>query len=133
MIIRSKEYSTIGGSEVIDFLKGLEKHSRASKIYVILDNGRANKNKLIQEYLTTSRIELLYLPPYSSNLNAIERLWKVMKKTVTYNKFYNTFADFKLEIRGFFKDKIPILKDTLKTRMNDKFQVPELNPIRLPM
>ncbi len=133
MIIRSKEYSTIGGSEVIDFLKGLENHSRASKIYVILDNGRADKNKLIQEYLITSRIELLYLSPYSPNLNAIERFWKMMREAVTYNKFYNTFTDFKLEIRGFFKDKIPILKDTLKTRINDTFQVPELNPVRLPM
>ncbi len=133
MIIRSKEYSTIGGSEVIDFLKGLEKHSRASKIYVILDNGRADKNKLIQEYLTTSRIELLYLPPYSPNLNAIERLWKVMKETVTYNKFYDTFTEFELEVRKFFKDKIPILRDKLKTRINDTFQVPELNPVRLPM
>ncbi len=45
MIIRSKEYSTIGGSEVIDFLKGLEKPSQASKIYVILDNGRADKTQ----------------------------------------------------------------------------------------
>ncbi len=57
----------------------------------------------------------------------------MMREAVTYNKFYNTFTDFKLEIRSFFKDKIPILKDTLKTRMNDTFQVPEVNPVRLPM
>ncbi len=66
MTIRSKEYSTIGGSEVIDFLKGLEKHAQTSKPDVILDNGRANKNKLIQDYLKTSRIELVYLPPIFS-------------------------------------------------------------------
>ncbi len=40
----------------------LEKHSQTSKIDVILDNGRANKTKRIQEYLKTSRI-------YSSRIN----------------------------------------------------------------
>lgn len=122
MHIKTKEYSTIGGEEVIDFLKELESQSQASKIYVIADNGRANKNKLVQEYLKTSRIVFIYLPPYSPNLNPIERLWKVMREIVTYNKFYEKFSEFESAIRDFFIKKIPTSIEQLKIRINDKFQ-----------
>lgn len=43
---------------------------------IICDNGRSNKNKGINAYLQTSKIEIHYLPPYSPNLNPIERLWE---------------------------------------------------------
>lgn len=72
------------------------------KIYLILDNARYYKNKEINEYLTTSRIEILYLPPYSPNLNLIERLWKFMRKKVINNKFYEKFALFKKTLLEFF-------------------------------
>jgi transposase len=131
MQIRAKEYSTVKGEQIIDFLKDLENQSLASKIYVILDNGRANKNKLVQAYLNNSKIQLIYLPPYSPNLNPIERLWKVMREVVTYNKFYDKFTEFEKGVRKFFTEKIPNLLDKLKIRINDKFQLIKLNPVQL--
>lgn len=131
MCIKTKEYPTIGALEVIDFLKELESQSKASKIYVIADNGRSNKNKLLQEYLKTSRIVFIYLPPYSPNLNPIERLWKIMREIVTYNKFYEKFSEFASAIKDFFTEKIPTSIEQLKIRINDKFQTMELNPIHL--
>lgn len=38
------------------------------------------KIKKLEEYLKTSKIQVHYLPPYSPNLNPIERLWKVMRE-----------------------------------------------------
>jgi len=38
------------------------------------------------------------LPAYSPNLNLIERLWKFVKKTCLYSKYYPHFADFKQAI-----------------------------------
>ena len=46
---------------MIGFLKHLEASSSAPKIHIICDNGRSNKNKAIQEYLKTSKIEI-HLP-----------------------------------------------------------------------
>ncbi len=43
-------------------------------------------------------IELLYIPAYSPNLNLIERLWKFVKKTCLYSKYYPDFASFKKAI-----------------------------------
>jgi transposase len=40
------------------------------------------------------KIELLYLPPYSPNLNLIERLWKFVKKEVLSCRYYADFAGF---------------------------------------
>ncbi|WP_256439920.1 MULTISPECIES: hypothetical protein [Candidatus Rhabdochlamydia] len=34
-------------------------------------------------------------------------------------------------IRGFFLEEIPKITDILKCRINDKFQVVDLNPIKL--
>jgi transposase len=44
------------------------------------------------------------LPPYSPNLNLIERLWRFLKKTALYNIYYEKFADFRKAILNFFKN-----------------------------
>ena len=43
------------------------------------------------------------MQPYSTNLNLIERLWKFMRKTILYNKYYEKFTDFKVEVMRFLK------------------------------
>ena|GEM_PF-1765301 len=39
-------------------------------------------------------IDLLFLPPYSSNLNLIERLWKLTKRRCLTNRYYPHFEAF---------------------------------------
>ena len=78
------------------------------------------------KYLTTSKIQLHFLPPYSPNLNPIERLWKWMKECVIYNSYYEGFNEFKGAIFGFFEilsslDPNSILGQTFKKRVRDKF------------
>ena len=46
-------------------------------------------------------IELLFLPPYSPNLNIIERLWKFIKKSVLYGRYYDKPAKFHQAIKIF--------------------------------
>ena len=130
MQVFAQEYGTIDAENMIEFFKGLEEATDAKTIHMICDNGRANKNKKVEEYLKTSRIKMHYLPPYSPNLNPIERLWKVLREKKTYNKCYEKFADFKQEIRKFFFEDIPKMKDELASRITDKFQRIELNTIR---
>jgi len=63
-----------------------------------------------------------YLPPYSPNLNPIERLWKVMNEYVRNNRFFKSAKDFKDRIDGFFKKTLPKIGSTLSQRINDTFQ-----------
>ena len=72
-----------------------------------------------------------YLPPYSTNLNPIERLYKVMRDHDTYNKVYPKFANFTAAIRHFFADTVHSIQDTLRTRINDNFKVTRHNPVQL--
>lgn len=131
MEVFAQEYETIDAESVIAFFKFLEAKSKATKIHVICDNGRSNKNKKLQEYLKTSKISIHYLPPYSPNLNPIERLWKVLREKKTYNKCYEKFADFKTAIRNFFFEDLFKIKDELARRINDNFQRIQLNTILL--
>lgn len=130
MKVITREYPTVDADAMLDFFKALEGSSKASKIYVILDNARANKNKKVEEYLKNSRIEARYLPPYSPNLNPIERLWKVMRETKLYNRYYESSVDFFGEIRAFFDEEVPRRINSWKSRLNDNFQKIELNPIQ---
>lgn len=61
------------------------------------------------------------MPPYSPNLNPIERLWKFMHCMVTNNKFYANFELFADSLKRFF-DNIPKYKDKLASLINDNFQ-----------
>ncbi len=73
---------------------------------MILDNARYYRNKKVMKYIQSSKIEVIFLPPYSPNLNLIERLWKFMRIKVINNKFYEKFTVFKEAILGFFKNSV---------------------------
>ena len=67
------------------------------------------------------------LPPYSPNLNAIERLWKVMNEVVRNNEVFETFQAFNESIRTFFSDTWDTISDKYRSRINDNFQ--SLKPV----
>jgi len=79
-------------------------HLMAVCIYVICDNAPYYRSKAAQDYLKASRIQLVFLPPYAPNLNLIERLWRFFKKRVLYNRYYETFVEFRTAREIFFKN-----------------------------
>jgi len=99
-----------------------EKYSDLEKIYIIRDNARYYNCNLVKEYLLNSKIVEIALPPYSPNLNPIERLWKYFKKAVTSNKYYNTFDKFKSEVEYFFGDWFSKHKEKLSTAVTDNMR-----------
>ncbi|MGF1756408.1 transposase, partial [Photobacterium sagamiensis] len=66
---------------------------------------------------------LHYLPPYSPNLNPIERLWKVMNEKSRNNVYFKSKRDFKEAIDQFFTVTLPEIAGSLTSRLNDNFQV----------
>ena len=67
-------------------------------IVLIMDNARYQKCKLVLEKAASLNIQIVFLPPYSPNLNLIERLWKFVKKKVLYNQFYKDYEQFCMAI-----------------------------------
>lgn len=114
---------TINADSTINLLSQLEKRNPyATNIYVITDNARYNHSKKVKEFIKTSRICLIYLPPYSPNLNLIERLWRFFHKKILYNRYYETFTRFRQSCISFFKN-IHQYKDELISLLTEKFQI----------
>jgi transposase len=74
----------------------------AKEVHLILDNAGYFKGEKIKEFLKTSKINLVYLPPYAPNLNLIERVWKFFKKIILYNRYYPTYREFRTACLNFF-------------------------------
>jgi transposase len=88
----------INSESVATLLQKLYDLNLGIPITLVLDNARYQKNAYILEVAHSLNIELLYLPPYSPNLNLIERLWKFVKKEVLYSKYYEDFPAFQAAI-----------------------------------
>jgi transposase len=88
----------INAKSVCDLLQKIADQGLRMPITLVLDNARYQKCALVHEKATLLGIELLYLPPYSPNLNLIERLWKFVKKQCLYSIYYPDFAAFKAAI-----------------------------------
>ena len=114
---------SINAQSTISLLKKIEsKHPCSEIIYTICDNARYYRSKMVREYLEKSKVKLVFLPPYSPNLNLIERLWKYFHKIVLYNKYYETFDEFKNACKSFFR-RIKRYKGELSSLMTENFQI----------
>lgn len=88
------------------FLKRLLEHYPSGKIMMVLDNARIHHAKRIQPFLAENRdrLELVFLPPYSPQLNLMEAVWKWLKEAVINNVFFGNVQKIVLAVRSFFKD-----------------------------
>lgn len=99
----------------------------ASTLHIILDQSGYHRSLLVREEALKRNIVLHYLPPYSPNLNPIERLWKVMNERVRNNVFFTSAKHFREAISEFFETTILKIAQSLRGRINDNFQM--INPV----
>ena len=118
------ECERVNAESIIEFLHQIKNaYPRSKKIHLILDQAGYHRNKHVKKAATKLKIKLHYLPPYSPNLNPIERLWKVMNEYARNNRFFKSAKDFKQVIYDFFKITVPKIKDVLANRITDNFQI----------
>ena len=91
-------------------------------ITLVLDNARYQRCARVQSVADTLGIELLYLPPYSPNLNLIERLWKFVKKQCLYSKYYTDFSAFTFAIEDCLAHTHTTHKQALSSLLTSNFQ-----------
>jgi len=120
----TKRYETINSENTIDFFKKvLLFYPKAKKINIIADGAAYHKSQLLKEFITDKKIEIHILPPYSPNLNPIERLWKIMNEYVRNNRHFENAKEFREAIDDFFSDTIPRISEKLYSRINSNFQI----------
>ena len=91
-------------------------------ITIVLDNARYQKCRLVARYARWLKIELLYQPAYSPQLNLIERLWKFVKKQCLYAKYYPDFDHFKQAIQKTLAKTNTEFKDQIDSLLAWNFQ-----------
>ena len=86
----------INSWSVVELIRKIrERHPPEKKVVLILDNARYQACHLVKSAANMHGIELLFLPPYSPNLNLIERVWKFIRKkslNCVYFKDFNRFT-----------------------------------------
>ena len=82
--------------------KLLAAHPDGPPIYVVCDNARYYRNRELTEWLHDKPLVQVFLPPYSPNLNLIERLWKFLRQKIINPCFYRTKGQFRQAVLGFF-------------------------------
>jgi transposase len=71
------------------FLIKVIKHYEGQKVIMVVDNVRYHHAKRLKPILEKykHKMELVYLPAYSPDLNPIERIWWYMRKKITHNRY----------------------------------------------
>ncbi len=111
-LIRETTTKTVTDETVARLLEKLRKAHPDEPIHVVLDNARYQHTSFVRAVAKLYKIQLVYLPPYSPNLNLIERVWKFVKKQALANKH---FADFRC-----FQTAIDTVVDRLDTQFKDQ-------------
>lgn len=94
----------------------------AKTICKMLHKIRYQHCELVKNRASRLGIELVFLPPYSPNLNLIERYWKFVKKKCLNSKYHMNFSLFKEAI------KICLHKTNFdKETRDDLFSLMQLN------
>ena len=87
----------ITAAEICELLEKIAVEYAGKPIFLVLDNARYQKCGIVQELANQLGINLTYIPPYSPNLNLIERFWKHVKSGLR-TKYYDKFDVFQEKI-----------------------------------
>ncbi len=113
----------INSDTIVELLIKINRVHSDSTVTLVMDNARYQRCNKVMDKAKELGIHLLFLPPYSPNLNLIERLWKFTKKRCLYNKYYESFGNFKEAIDDCLNKVKSTFKDQIKTLLNPKFQM----------
>ncbi len=80
-VIDFKEHSK--KEDVCEFLHKIQESNPGKQIVLILDNFKSHRAKHTIETADEIGLELIFLPPYSPDLNPIEFIWKSIKRIIS--------------------------------------------------
>jgi transposase len=115
----------ITATQVCELLRKVAGKYLDIPVYLALDNASYQRCRIVFELAEELGITLIFIPPYSPNLNLIERLWKFLKgklRTQYYDDFHafkqridsianSTDKDCRLAIDSLISDKVQLFDD----------------------
>ena len=87
-------------------MRGLRRISirTGRRVVVITDNAKYHHARLHQDWRERhlTDFELDYLPPYSPDLNPIERVWKLTRRRCLHNRYFPDLQEVIDAVEGVF-------------------------------
>ena len=102
------------------FLQEMSKTYANEEIILVMDGAGWHKSKDLQ---VPDNIEIIILPPYSPELNPVERLWQHIKRYTIRNKIYKNIKELKTIVDEFVKN---ISEETIKSICTADYMVSQL-------
>ena len=112
----------INAQSVCALMEEIAKRNIDIPIKLVMDNARYQRCDLVKAAAIRLKIELIFLPSYSPNLNLIERYWKFVKKTCLYSKYYESFSLFKEAIEKVLENENSKHNEELQNLLTLNFQ-----------
>ena len=118
----------ITASEICDLLRKVAAEYAGKPIHLVLDNARYQKCAVVSELAARLGIQLVFIPPYSPNLNLIERLWKHVKNRLR-TKYYDDFSAFQQKIDTIVDSTDKCDNAIINRLIGEKVQLYSVNPV----
>jgi transposase len=112
----------INAWSVVELMRKIREAHPEGKIVLVLDNARYQACHLVRSGASMLNINLLFLPPYSPNLNLIERVWKFIRKTCLNCVYFKNFDLFSSAISGCIAKFGTEYREELETLLTWNFQ-----------
>lgn len=117
----------ITSTQVVELIDKLIEENMGSIIYLVMDNARYQRCKLVIEHAESRGVKLKFIPPYSPNLNLIERFWKYVKKEALAVNYFVTFKDYKEKIDLILNEADKSRKGDLDSLITENFKLYDKN------
>jgi transposase len=113
----------INGEQFINLLRVLrERHPETQRFILYLDNAAYYGKPVVQAWLRRHReFHLEPVPPYSPNVNLIERLWRFLRQKAL-GRWHKTFEAMQQAVAGVL-DHLGQYREELATLMVDTFHI----------
>lgn len=119
----------ITSTEICMMLKKVADEYTGQTIHIVMDNARYQKCESVKTLAASLGIELVYIPPYSPNLNLIERVWKFVKGKLR-SKYYDDFDLFQSTIDSIIEGTDSSYRNQLSSLIDEKVQLfDDLRPL----
>ena len=109
-------------ARVIALLEKVAEAYEGREVTLVMDNARYQRNRAVLKRAEELGIAILFIPPYSPNLNLIERLWRMVKGELR-KRSWRDFDEFKRTIDGLVDSTTGENRERVETLIGERVQL----------
>jgi hypothetical protein len=94
----SASFPNVNTESMNEYFKMLSEYYSSRKIAVIMDGAGWHRSRGLE---IPENIDIFLLPPYSPELNPVERFWRYLKQNVVHNRLFESLEEIEKSLQTF--------------------------------